>query len=51
MPESRSRAPDLAVPRYGRASATWQREQIAWLREHADAFGAALTTDAGRPVG
>ena len=48
---TRSRSPDSAVAEYGRASATWQREQMAWLREHADAFRAALTTDATRPGG
>ena len=41
---ARSQSPDPAVAEYGHASAIWQREQMAWLREHADAFRAALAT-------
>lgn len=47
---ARSQSPDPAVAEYGHASATWQREQMAWLREHADAFRAALATGASRPA-
>ena len=47
---TRSRSPDPAVAEYGRASATWQREQMAWLREHADTFRAALATGASCPA-
>ena len=47
---ARSRSADPAVAEYGRASATWQREQMAWLREHTDAFRAALATGASRPA-
>ena len=47
---TRSRSLDPAVADYGRVSATWQREQMAWLREHADAFRAALATGASRPA-
>lgn len=34
----RSRSPDPAVSEYGRASARWQGEQVAWLRLHVDEF-------------
>jgi Ser/Thr protein kinase RdoA (MazF antagonist) len=47
---ARSRSRESDVAEYGRASATWQRGQMAWLREHADAFRAALTTTAGRSL-
>ena len=47
---ARSQSPDPAVAEYGHASAIWQREQMAWLREHADAFRAALATGASRPA-
>jgi hypothetical protein len=35
------------VADYARASANWQRVQMAWLREHADEFRAALAQGAG----
>jgi hypothetical protein len=42
---ARSQSADRTVAEYGRASAAWQREQMAWLREHErefrDAFQAA----------
>jgi hypothetical protein len=41
---ARSRSPDPAVAEYGRSAAAWQREQMAWLREHADTFRAGLAT-------
>ncbi len=41
---ARSQSPDAAVAQYGRSSAAWQREQMAWLRKHADTFRAALTS-------
>ncbi len=47
---TRSRSLDPAVADYGRLSATWQRQQMAWLCEHADAFRAALVTGASRPA-
>jgi aminoglycoside phosphotransferase (APT) family kinase protein len=47
---ARAQSRDPAVAEYGRASATWQREQMTWLREHADAFRAALATGGGRPA-
>ena len=43
---ARSRSADPAVADYGYASATWQREQMAWLREHVDTFRAALAASA-----
>ena len=46
----RAESPDPAVAAYGRASAAWQGEQMAWLREHADAFRMAwLPTPPARP--
>jgi hypothetical protein len=36
--------------RMRRPSATWQRVQMAQLRERADAFRAALATGASRPA-
>jgi hypothetical protein len=44
---TRSPSPDAAAER-GHASATWQREQMAWLRAYADALRAALATGASR---
>ncbi|MEZ0291481.1 MAG: phosphotransferase [Solirubrobacteraceae bacterium] len=44
------KSPDPTVAEYGRTSATRQREQLAWLREHADAFRAALATGESRPA-
>lgn len=38
----RGRSPAPAVAEYGRASAAWQREQMAWLREHLEEFRAGL---------
>jgi len=39
---TRTHATDPAVAEYARASVAWQREQIAWLRHHADTFRIGL---------
>jgi hypothetical protein len=39
---ARSRSADAAVAAYARASVTWQRYQIDWLRAHADEFRALV---------
>jgi Ser/Thr protein kinase RdoA (MazF antagonist) len=45
---ARTRSSEPAVADYGRASAAWQRQQSAWLREHADSFGMALAPGRAR---
>jgi aminoglycoside phosphotransferase (APT) family kinase protein len=40
----RTASGDAAVADYARASAAWQREQLAWLREHAGEFRAIAET-------
>lgn len=39
---ARSTSSDSATAEYGRASAAWQRGQMAWLREHVPEFRAAV---------
>jgi hypothetical protein len=39
---TRMRSPTPAVAEYARASAAWQREQMAWLRAHQAEFRAIV---------